>query len=254
MKDGEKNLPPAFGLKDIFTIINLSGGIMALLFCGHGRPDLGAYAVLLGFLLGDSLDGPVARWTNTGNRFGSEFDSLADHLSQCISPAVILYTIYRDQNQWLAGVMAFALIIAGTMRHARLVTVSFSFPGAYLGLPRTVSAFLLICFSLSKIISSMPGSIWTSLVLTLLLSAGNLACLPFRTHRSGQKIYEKGYAFSFFAMMALTLILMPAYTFDVVFMWLTIYSIFSWLALEPHERKAFFARARWWRQQLRQAR
>ena len=45
-------------------------------------------------MLGDTLDGPVARMTKTSNKFGSEFDTATDHFVQGIAPALIVYAVY----------------------------------------------------------------------------------------------------------------------------------------------------------------
>ncbi len=254
VENGEKRLPPAFGLKDVFTCINLFGGLGAILLCIEGRVDLAPYSFLLGFVLGDALDGLVARMTHSGNRFGGEFDSISDHLAQCIAPAIIVYSQYRPLSVPLAAALAAAIVVAGSIRHARLSTVSFSFPGAYLGMPRTISSFLVISFTSSHLISRVPGSPWIGVLLVAIVSVANLVPIPFRTHKSGQKRFEKWQAAGFFGTSLLSLVLMPLYTFDVVFMWIVIYSLFSWLSLEPHEIEAFYARVRWWRRTLRQAR
>ena len=48
-------------------------------------------ALLIGYLLGDTLDGPVARMTKTSNQFGSELDTATDHFVQGIAPGVIVF-------------------------------------------------------------------------------------------------------------------------------------------------------------------
>jgi phosphatidylserine synthase len=259
MKDkfmtAEEKLPPrTFGLKDIFTCINLLGGVIAIIFCIHGRPDYASYSILLGYICGDALDGFVARLTNTGNTFGAEFDSISDHLTQCVAPAAIVYSFYQDTSVYLAGALASLLIITGSIRHARSTTVSTHFPGAYMGLPRTISSFLIIAFLNSGLLIVIPGFLWVGVGLLVLVSAAHLMPLPFRTHKSGQKGFEKLLALSFFSMTILALILIRPYTFDIVFAWIFIYTVFSWSALEPHEMKAFFARAKEWSLAIRRAR
>jgi len=253
MSDIEK-LPPTFGLKDVFTGINLMGGVLAIIFCIQGRIDYAAYAFLLGYVCGDSLDGFVARLTNSSNKFGGEFDSISDHVAQCVAPAAIIFTFYRDMNPYLAGALAALLIVTGSIRHARAATVAVDFPGAYMGLPRTISSFLIISFLSSGFLVGIPGGRWVGVVMIVLVSALNLLPLPFRTHKSGQKLYEKFLAAGFFSMTILALVFIRPYTFDIVFAWILIYTIFSSMALEPHERRAFFARAREWAYQVRSAR
>jgi phosphatidylserine synthase len=249
-----ERVPPTLGLKDVFTGINLLGGVLAIIFCIRGRADYAAYSILLGYVCGDALDGFVARLTNTGNKFGGEFDSISDHLTQCVSPAAIVYVVYQDISPWLAGALASLLIITGSIRHARATTVATNFPGAYMGLPRTISSFLIIAFIMSGLLIHMPGGRWVGVGMVVLVSFAHLAPLPFRTHRSGQKFYEKVLALSFFSMTILSFVFIRPYTFDIVFAWIFIYSLFSWRALEPHERRAFFYRARQWADEVRRAR
>jgi len=96
------NIGP-FGLKDLFTLVNLLGGVAAIHFVVMGRPELAGYALLAGYLLGDALDGPVARATKTSNRFGSEFDTATDHFVQAIVPAIIVYAVYARGGHTIAG-------------------------------------------------------------------------------------------------------------------------------------------------------
>jgi len=250
----QRKLPHTFGLKDVFTCINLMGGVLAVIFCIGGRVDWAAYAFLGGYVLGDALDGVVARLTNTSNQFGGEFDSISDHMAQCVAPAVIVYVVYAGICPYLAGTLASMLIITGSIRHARAATVPVHFPGAYMGLPRTISSFLIISFINSGLLIKVPGGMWIGVAIVVLVSVMHLAPLPFRTHKSGQKFYEKMLALGFFSMTILAFIFTRPYTFDVAFTWILIYSMFSWLALEPHERRAFFARAREWSLQVRGAR
>jgi len=211
MSDSEK-LPPTFGLKDVFTGINLVGGVLAIVFCIQGRIDYAAYAFLLGYVCGDSLDGFVARLTNSSNKFGGEFDSISDHVAQCVAPAAIIFTSYREMNP------------------------------------------LIISYLSSGLLVHVPGGRWIGVVMIVLFSAANLLPLPFRTHKSGQKLFEKMLAAGFFSMTILSLVFIRFYTFDIVFAWILIYSLFSSMALEPHERRAFFARAREWSYEVRRAR
>ena len=77
-----RNIGP-FGVKDLFTLVNLMGGVFAIVFAIRGQPARPpAPRCWLGYLLGDTLDGPVARMTKTSNQFGSELDTATDHFVQ----------------------------------------------------------------------------------------------------------------------------------------------------------------------------
>lgn len=60
-----------FGIKDLFTTINALGGAVAIFLCIEGEPYWAGMAMLLGYLLGDTLDGWVARMLGTSNDFGA---------------------------------------------------------------------------------------------------------------------------------------------------------------------------------------
>src|SRR5687767_14603419 len=115
-----------FGLKDLFTTINLLGGMIAICLCIDGRPYEAGIAVVLGYFLGDSLDGYIARKLGTANEFGAEYDTIADHTAHVIAPAAIVYTVYKDAkllagpwDQVLAVALAAVLIVSVSVRHAR---------------------------------------------------------------------------------------------------------------------------------------
>lgn len=56
----------------------------------NGSFTLAAYRVLFAMLF-DSLDGRVARMTNTQSAFGEQMDSLSDMVSFGVAPALIAY-------------------------------------------------------------------------------------------------------------------------------------------------------------------
>lgn len=87
-----------FGIKDVFTTINAMGGVVAICLCVDGRPFAAGVAMLLGYLCGDTVDGWIARKLGTSNQFGAEYDTIADHLSHCIAPGAIVYTVYRQAD------------------------------------------------------------------------------------------------------------------------------------------------------------
>jgi phosphatidylserine synthase len=244
-----------FGLKDVFTCINLLGGIFTIIFCIENNIRYAAYAFLLGYLLGDSLDGLVARVTKTGNAFGREFDAISDHLTQCIAPAFIVFVGYRDISYALAVVLASTLILTGSVRHARAAVVPVNFPMAYMGLPRTASAFIVVSFLNSTLINNVPGGHWLGAIFLVILSVAHILPLPFRTHR-GRNLenYIRAFVTLFFVTTIVALLFFPKYVFDVTFVWLLLYALTSWIPFTPEERRAFFARAKEWSEQVRLAR
>ena len=66
-------LGAGFGLKDVFTLVNLAGGVASICFSIAGDLFWASFIIMLGYL-GDVLDGPVARITGRQNRFGHELE------------------------------------------------------------------------------------------------------------------------------------------------------------------------------------
>ena len=173
-----------FGLKDLFTLVNVLSGVAAVGYAVQGEVRHAGYAVLVGFLLGDIVDGTVARVTHTANRFGAELDSIADHFVHVFVPGLVLYTVYERADHAALGLAALAALIVGaTVRHARFAAARFHFPLCWCGLPRTISGFAALSFPLSTLFAHTPGRYVIGLVVVAVLSALNLAPVPYMTHR-----------------------------------------------------------------------
>ena len=243
-----------FGLKDIFTTINLLGGCVALGLCIEGEPFAASIALVLGYLCGDSLDGWVARMLDSANKFGASYDSIADHMSQCIAPAAIVYTVYGGLellpsslgNQLLAMFLSSTIIVAGTIRHARNEVYPVEYKGVWAGMPRTVLGFIAIALANAAAVPFMPGGMWLGVVLIPLLSAAALTRLPFPNHHMARKHvwYVRVLIGLFFLSMVTTLALAWRFVFDVLLLWMLGYSFLGWLSLDADERQAYRQAAR----------
>ena len=77
-------------LPNLFTLAALFGGFYAIVMAMNGHYVLSCYGVFCAMVL-DSLDGRVARMTNTQSAFGAEMDSLSDMVSFGAAPALIVY-------------------------------------------------------------------------------------------------------------------------------------------------------------------
>src|SRR6218665_4079922 len=77
-------------LPNLFTLAALFGGFYAIVMAMDERFNMAAIGVFCAMLL-DSLDGRVARLTNTQSAFGEQMDSLSDMVSFGAAPALIAY-------------------------------------------------------------------------------------------------------------------------------------------------------------------
>lgn len=77
-------------LPNLFTTSALFAGFYGIIAAMDGNFSKAAIAIFIAMIL-DTLDGRVARLTNTSSDFGAEFDSLSDVISFGVAPGLIVY-------------------------------------------------------------------------------------------------------------------------------------------------------------------
>lgn len=106
-------------LPSLFTVANIFCGYYAILVTMNGLYTQAACAIGIAIIL-DSMDGFIARLTNSSSGFGLQLDSLADVISFGIAPSVLaLVWGLSTVDQRLAWIAAFTFTICGAMRLAR---------------------------------------------------------------------------------------------------------------------------------------
>ena len=108
-------------LPNLFTISSIFLGFYAITLAFYGNFLLASMMVFIAMLM-DSLDGRVARLTNTMSAFGEQFDSMADMVSFAMAPAVIAYTWGLHSLGKFGWVVAFIYVAAVALRLARFNT------------------------------------------------------------------------------------------------------------------------------------
>ena len=246
-----------FGVKDLFTLVNLMGGVFGIYFVMDQRPEWAGVAVLAGYLLGDTLDGVVARLTATSNRFGSELDTATDHFVQAIVPAMIVYEVYAHGGHRVVGLALLAIMITcATVRQALFTVAKMGDPLMYCGLPRTVSGYASMAFVLSRFFFRQDTfSFVAGAVLVTGMAISGLLPIPYMTHRGVRRMqtYVKVFVAAFLVTPAVAFVVARQYTFDVLFIWTFGYALFAWVPLHRDERQAFSARYRQWAAEVSKA-
>src|SRR5512145_1473363 len=108
-------------LPNLFTLAALFGGFFAIVMAMNERFDNAAIGIFCAMVL-DSLDGRVARMTNTQSAFGEQMDSLSDMVSFGAAPALIAYEwTLRDLGRW-GWIAAFVYCAGAALRLARFNT------------------------------------------------------------------------------------------------------------------------------------
>jgi CDP-diacylglycerol---serine O-phosphatidyltransferase len=122
---------------------------------------IAAIAIFVAMIM-DSMDGRVARMTNTQSDFGAQYDSLADMVAFGAAPALIVYEwALKDLGQW-GWFAAFVHCCGAALRLARFNTnIDVVDKRYFQGMPSPAAAALIV------------GFVW--LVSSERISTGNLS-------------------------------------------------------------------------------
>ena len=131
-------------LPNAITLAALFSGFYAIVMAMNGRFEAAVIAIFCSAVL-DSLDGRVARMTNSQSAFGEQMDSLCDMVSFGAAPALIIY-IWGLKDLGKAGwIPAFVYIAGAALRLARFnVNIGVVDKRFFQGLPSPAAAALVM--------------------------------------------------------------------------------------------------------------
>jgi CDP-diacylglycerol--serine O-phosphatidyltransferase len=193
-------------LPNLFTTAAIFAGFYAVIAGVKGYFDVAAIAVFVA-MVADTLDGRVARMTNTQTAFGAEYDSLSDMVAFGVAPWILIYSWSLSGLGKIGWLAAFLYTAATALRLARFNTQANDQDKRYFqGLPCPAAAgvvagavWLGSSLDLSPAYSNaIPAAILTVFVAGLMVST-------IRFH-SFKKIDLKGKV-PFFAVLVSVLIL-----------------------------------------------
>lgn len=125
---------------NIFTFINLSLGIISIIFSFKGKM-VGAGLCILAAGLVDRYDGKIARKINAVSILGKELDSLADLVSFGVAPAILAWELSLSKLGIISYVFLLVFPICGAFRLARFNVTEFK--NVYMGIPITIAGSLM---------------------------------------------------------------------------------------------------------------
>ena len=130
----------------LFTLFNLFFGIWSMVHASRGEFYPASWFIVFAGIL-DSLDGRVARLSNTGTRFGAELDSLVDIVSFGVAPAFLLYELNFASMGPAAWVFCYFYVMGAAIRLARFnVTQAGRAKEAFIGLPSPAAGMTLATY------------------------------------------------------------------------------------------------------------
>jgi CDP-diacylglycerol--serine O-phosphatidyltransferase len=176
-------------LPNLFTLAALFGGFYAIVMAINGRFDLAAWGIACAMVL-DSLDGRVARMTNTQSAFGEQMDSLSDMVSFGAAPALICYMwALKGLGRW-GWIAAFVYVSCAALRLARFnVNTSVVDKRFFQGLPSPAAAALLASFiyAMNDLEIQGPAVAWPMFGLALYAGLTMVTNVPFYSFKDLSK-------------------------------------------------------------------
>jgi CDP-diacylglycerol--serine O-phosphatidyltransferase len=123
-------------LPSLFTVANLFCGYACVVYATRADFDTAALFIGVAMVL-DTLDGMIARLTNTTSAFGVQLDSLADVVSFGMAPAILAFTWGLWPLKRLGWAAGFIYVTAAAMRLARfnIQTTTAADKRHFVGLP-----------------------------------------------------------------------------------------------------------------------
>ncbi|WP_409450639.1 CDP-diacylglycerol--serine O-phosphatidyltransferase [Aquabacterium sp. J223] len=172
-------------LPNLFTLAALFGGFYAIVMAMNGQFELAAIGIFCAAVL-DSLDGRVARMTNTQSAFGEQMDSLSDMVSFGAAPALIMYEWALKGLGKLGWLAAFVYCAGAALRLARFNTnIAVVDKRFFQGLPSPAAAALIVGFiwllddAQWKDVFRVNWLAWTAFALTLYAGLTMVTNVPF---------------------------------------------------------------------------
>ncbi|HUG39881.1 MAG TPA: CDP-diacylglycerol--serine O-phosphatidyltransferase [Longimicrobiales bacterium] len=159
------------------TLGNLFFGVWAIVAATRGDFITAAWLIVLAGVT-DTLDGRVARITQTGSRFGAELDSLVDAISFGLAPALVIYHIFLQDGSW-GWVAAFFYTTGAVIRLARFnVEQAGHAKVAFHGLPSPAAGMTLATFypfsQTDFFLANLTTLPWPNIMIAMMLALSML--------------------------------------------------------------------------------
>ncbi|MCJ0763116.1 CDP-diacylglycerol--serine O-phosphatidyltransferase [Variovorax terrae] len=212
-------------LPNLFTLAALFGGFYAVVMAMNGRFDMAAVGVFCAMVL-DSLDGRVARMTNTQSAFGEQMDSLSDMVSFGAAPALIAYEwALKGLGRW-GWIAAFVYCACAALRLARFnVNTTVVDKRYFQGLPSPAAAALVTGFIWLMTEADIKGSsvAWPMFVCALYAGLTMVTNVPFYSFKDIQM--KKSVPFAVIVLIALGIAVINIHPPIVLFSLFVIYGV-----------------------------
>ena len=232
-------------IPNLFTMLNLFCGCVALVMVADLKFDLAFYFVCLGIFF-DFFDGFFARKFNVAGPLGVQLDSLADMVTSGVVPGYVMYRLLAFENEFMTvsvGEEAFNyyymyylgfIITLGACYRLAKFNIDTRQSDSFIGLPTPANA--LFFTSLPLVISAFPNSFlseilinkWILLALTFLSAYVMNAEIPLFSLKIKNFSFAKYKLQIFFlAVSVLMLIFLQIVAVPLIILFYVLLSVFN---------------------------
>jgi CDP-diacylglycerol---serine O-phosphatidyltransferase len=216
-------------LPNLFTLAALFGGFYAVVMAMNGQFSNAAVGIFIAAVL-DSLDGRVARMTNTQSAFGEQMDSLSDMVSFGAAPALIMYEWALKGVGKAGWIAAFVYCACAALRLARFNTnIGIVDKRFFQGLPSPAAAALVIGFVWVMDDAGYEGAYtmvalaWASFALTLYAGLTMVTNVPFYSFKDVS--FKRSVPFIVIVAIALAIAVINIHPPTVLFALFCVYGV-----------------------------
>jgi CDP-diacylglycerol---serine O-phosphatidyltransferase len=202
-------------LPNLCTLMNAFFGFLSIITALEGNAERAAYFIIIATML-DFLDGQLARLCKSSSSIGLELDSLADAISFCLAPAILLYSSYHEEFQGLGVYLLGIYLCAGLWRLAKFNTTSTQQAQAFIGLPTTMAAAFVANLILAepwivthpvKIVLYKYGLFFCTILIALLM----ISSIPFPSNKKLSKMISQDFFKILIALICFVVCLFRGY-------------------------------------------
>jgi len=183
---GDSDRPPkgVYILPNLFTTASLFAAFYAIVQATVGNFENAAVAIIVAAIL-DTLDGRVARLTNTVSDFGKEYDSLVDLVSFGLAPALILFEWGLQALGKSGWLVAFLYVATTALRLARFNTMDSPSKRYFQGLPCPAAAVLVAASIWAANTYMLADPVFRGIAMFVMaaLSFAMVTSLPYRSFK-----------------------------------------------------------------------
>lgn len=229
-------------IPSLFTIGNIGCGFFSILSSVSGNFSRAGWLILIAMFL-DGFDGRVARLLKAESAFGVEMDSLADLISFCTAPAILIYFFALNKIPVWGQIIACMFVLFGAIRLAKFNVLAHSGKGSkkyFSGLPTPAAALVIVSFVLSYNIFAYDANghilpfmkillpyVYSAIAfITIALAFLMVSTIPYAAFKEKRKPSDKRKGFiGRLVLIAIIFCLFVIYPQDVIFIVFGLYAL-----------------------------